>query len=214
MRLLLANANTTQAVTDIVVAEARRHAAPATEIIGATATFGTAIVAREAENVVAGHAALDILRAHEGRIDAAILAISYDTALWAAQDALPFPVIGMTAAALHTAALTGRFFGLVTFGASSRRMYQDLVEREGLAPRMTGCVTLNLASAAGILDAAARDAEVLAAITQLAKAGAFGVVIAGAAVAGMARRLQPQAQVRLFDGIACAVRQAELILAM
>jgi hypothetical protein len=32
MKILLANANTTQAVTDAVVAEARHHAAPDTEI--------------------------------------------------------------------------------------------------------------------------------------------------------------------------------------
>lgn len=214
MRLLLVNANTTQAVTDIVVTEARFHASPGTDIVGATATFGAAIVAREAENVVAGHAALDCLKSHIGQIDAAILAISYDTALWAAQEAMPFPVLGMTACALHTATLLGRHFGLITFGAPSRGMYLDVVARESLTARMAGCETIALSSAAGILDTSAQEAAVIAAADRLLAAGAASVVIAGAAIAGMARRLQPLVPVRLLDGIACAVRQAELVVAM
>lgn len=124
MRIALVNANTTQAVTDTVVAEARRHAAPGTEIIGVTAAFGVGIVSTEAGNTVAGHAALDALArlaapATNPAVDAAVLAISFDTALAAAQELMPWPVVGMTAAALHTACLLGPRFGLVTFGSGA-----------------------------------------------------------------------------------------------
>lgn len=214
MRILLANANTTQAVTDTVVAEARRHAAPGTEIIGATGRFGVAIVSTEAENAVAGHAALDLLARHRVQVDAAILAISFDTALAAAQETMPFPVIGMTAAALHTACLMGRRFGLVTFGRVSRGMYLDLVDASGLGRRMAGCETVELDSVAAYLDTARLDAAVLAAAGRLRDEGAASVVIAGAATAGMARRLQPDAPAQLLDGIGCAVRQAELLVSL
>ena len=214
MRLLVANANTTQAVTDTVVAEARQHAAPGTEIIGATASFGAGVVSTEATNAIAGHAALDLLARHAGQVDAAVLAISFDTALAAAQELMPVPVVGMTEAALHTACLMGPRFGFITFGAGSRAMYLDLVARAGLAPRMTGCETITLATVAEYGNTGTLDAEVQAAVARLAEAGACSVVIAGAATAGMSRRLQRAAPVQLLDGIGCAVRQAELLAAM
>ena len=63
MKLLLVNGNTTQAVTDRVVAEATRCAAPGTAITGVTARFGVSIVSTEAEEEIAGHAVLDALAA-------------------------------------------------------------------------------------------------------------------------------------------------------
>ena len=116
MKLLLANGNTTQAVTDLVVAEAIRCAAPGTSVTGATARFGVSIVSTEAENDIAAHAVLDLLAATWPSHDAAILAISYDTALASARQILPVPVIGMTEAALHTACLLGRRYGAISFG--------------------------------------------------------------------------------------------------
>ena len=40
------------------------------------------------------------------------------------------------------------------------------------------------------------------------------MIIAGAATAGMSRRLQPQTPVPLLDGVACGVRMAEAIAGM
>ena len=54
MKLLLVNGNTPQAVTDRVLAEARRCAAPGTEVIGATTRFGVSTASTEAENDIAG----------------------------------------------------------------------------------------------------------------------------------------------------------------
>ena len=213
MKILLANANTTQAVTDTVVAEARFHAAPGTEIIGATAGFGVAIISTDAENAVAGHAMLGLLAAHP-TVDAAVLATSFDTGLAGAQAVMPYPVVGMTAAAIHAACLLARRFGLVTFGAGSRSMYLDLVEASGLGGRMAGCHTIELASAAAYVGATGWDEAVVDAAAGLAAAGAGAVVIAGAATAGASRRLQHRDAVPLQDGIACAVRAAEVLVGL
>src|SRR5437879_13317023 len=61
MKVLLVNGNTTQTVTERVLAEARRCGAPGTEIMGVTARFGVSIVSTEAENDIAAHAVLDVL---------------------------------------------------------------------------------------------------------------------------------------------------------
>src|SRR5206468_151252 len=123
------NGNTTRAVTERVVAEARRCGAPGTEVTAATARFGVSIVSTEAENDIAAHAVLDVLSETYIGHDAAILAISFDTALIGARQIVPIPVIGMTEASLHTACVLGRRFGLISFGNASRWMYLDWLRR-------------------------------------------------------------------------------------
>jgi allantoin racemase len=213
MKLLLVNGNITQAVTDVVQAEALRHVRPGTEVTALTASFGVPIVSTELENAIAGHAVLDLLARHAPGHDAAVLAISFDTALLAAQQLLDIPVIGMTEAALHTACLLGRRFGLITFGTPSRPLYLDLVRERGLQDRMADCIAIDVASVAAYLKPGAFDGAVCdAARALVADRGADVVVICGAAVAGIAARLQPMMQVPLLDGIGCAVRLAEVLV--
>src|SRR4051812_40108573 len=185
MKLLLVNGNTTQAVTDRVVAEATRCAAPGTAITGVTARFGVSIVSTEAEEAIAGHAVLDALAANFAGHDAAILAISFDTALLGARQIVPIPVVGMTEASLLTACLLGRRFGLISFGQSSRAMYSDVVQRAGLAQRMAAHETIELANATAYLREGGQDAAVIDAAGRLITAGADAVVVAGAAIAGI-----------------------------
>jgi allantoin racemase len=212
MKLLLINGNTTQAMTDRVVAEATRCAAPGTTISGVTARFGVGIVATEAEEAVAGHAVLEALAANFTGHDAAILAISFDTALLGARQIVPIPVVGMTEASLLTACLLGRRFGLISFWQSSRAMYLDLVRRAGLSQRMAAFETIDLANSATYLREGGQDAAVIDAAGRLIAAGADAVVVAGAAVAGIAHRLRAQLSVPLLDGIACAVGQADTLV--
>jgi allantoin racemase len=212
MNLLLVNGNTTQAVTDRVVAEAMRCASAGTAITGVTARFGVSIVSTEAEEDVARHAVLDALAANFAGHDAAILAISFDTALLGARQIMAIPVVGMTEASLLTACLLGRRFGLISFGQSSRWMYLDLVQRAGLAQRMVALETIELANSASYLLEGGQDAAVIDASARLIEAGADVVVVAGAAVAGIAHRLRAQLPVPLLDGIACAVGQAETLV--
>jgi allantoin racemase len=212
MKLLLVNGNTTQVVTDRVVAEAKRCAAPGTEVAGITARFGVSIVSTEAEEVIAGHAVLDALAANVAGYDAAILAISFDTALLGARQIVPVPVLGMTEASLLTACLLGRRFGLISFGQISAGMYRDLVQRAGLVQRMAGFETIELTDTASYLREGGQDAAVIDAAQRLIAVGADAVVVAGAAVVGIAHRLRAQLSVPLLDGIACAVGQAEMLV--
>lgn len=212
MKLLLVNGNTTQAVTDRCVAEAQRCAAPGTSITGATARFGVSIVSTEAEEEIARHAVLDTLATHQPGHDAAILAISFDTGLAGARQIVPIPVIGMTEASLLTACSLGRRIGVISFGLSSRGMYLDLLDRIGLGNRIVGLETVDLTSKDAYLREGGQDALTLEATARLAAAGADVVAVTGAAVAGIARRLQDQSPVPLVDGIGCAVAQAQALV--
>ena len=208
MKLLLINGNMTQAVTDAVVSEARRVAAPGTEITGVTAAFGANIVTREAENVIAGHAVLERLARHHAGFDAVILAISFDTALEAARQTSPIPVLGMTDSALEAAGAVAERIGVILFGGISRPLYEALFQRLPSGRKIAAIRVIDIASVSAYLDTDA----ILTEVSSLAGDGIPAVVICGAAMAGIAERLQPRAQSRLFDGIPCAVRSAEALV--
>jgi allantoin racemase len=208
MRLLLVNPNMTQAVTDRVVAEARHCAGPDATLHGVTAGFGVAIVSTEAEAAIAAHAALDLLATHAGNCDGAVVAMSFDAGAMAARRLLPIPVLGITEAALHTACLLGRRFGMIVSGAVSVPMYLDLLDASGLRPRMAGMEVIELSGIDAYLDSAAIEAKLLeAANTLAARPEIEAIVICGAATAGAARRLQLHCPVPLIDGVAAATAQ-------
>jgi hypothetical protein len=131
-RILAINPNTSAAVTDAFVAEARRRAPWDVTVEGVTGRFGAGIVSTEAENVVAGHSALALAAEHAAGFDAVILAISFDTALRALRETLPVPVVGITEAALRAAG--ARPLGVVCFGAVSLPLYVRLIAAYGVSP--------------------------------------------------------------------------------
>jgi len=211
MRILVANANTTDAITEACVTAARGVAAPGTVIVGATPSFGPRVISNRAENAIASHALLETLAEHAGRVDAVILAVSHDTALEAARQLMPCPVLGMTEAACLTACMLGGRFAILTLGQVG--LYEELVARHGLAARCAAVHGIPATPQDTLRDPEGVQTMLLAAIEALAQR-ADVIVLAGAVLAGMDRILQPRAPVPLLDGIACAVKLAEALVAM
>ena len=215
MRLLVVNANTSQFVTDRIAAEALQAAGPGSEIKAVTGEFGARIIGTRAENAIAAHAMVDLMARNAGGCDAALIAVSYDTALDASRQLLTIPVVGMTEAALLTACMLGGKTGVVTLGSAGLPMYQELVAHYGLAGRVAGWGVIDRATAFSPGDTAELDRLLVAEAKRLVEqAGAETVVLSGAVMAGVPRRLQAQVPVPLIDGIACGVRQAELLARM
>jgi allantoin racemase len=183
----------TQAFCDVA-----RTLAPDVGFQGVTGAFGARIVTIEAENVIAGHAALDLVAQHGAGHDAVILAISFDTALDAVQSLLPIPVIAITQAACAAAQRHSKRLGVVFFGEASRSLYQNLIAGYGVIP--VGFQAVAITGTADYLAPGAKDAATLRACQRLADLGAEAIVICGAAIVGMAARLQPAVSARLFDG--------------
>ncbi|MFC0384276.1 aspartate/glutamate racemase family protein [Muricoccus vinaceus] len=212
MRILLANANTTEAITERCAAAGRAVASPGTEIVPGTPRFGPAVISSGLENAIAAHGILDLLAEHAGSVDAVVLAVSLDTALEAARQLMPCPVVGMTEAACLTACMLGNRFGLVTFGHTES--YRQLVERHGLSSRLSGLVGVDFTPQRALSDPEAAVRAVAEGIAALAAGGADSVVLGGAALAGMEPALRAASPVPLLDGIACAVRMAEVLVAL
>jgi allantoin racemase len=213
MKLLLINGNTSQAVTDTVVREARNVAVAGTHIHGVTADFGASIVTHAADNVIAAFSVLDLLARHHAGFDAAILAISFDSGLEAARQISPIPVLGMTEAALLEAADAAPAFGVILFGSISRPLYDAVFARSPVRDQIAAIRVIEIGSVADYLDTGRLETRILAAINDLAdEAGLGAVVICGAAMAGISGRLQSRTAVRLFDGIPSAIRRAEALV--
>lgn len=212
MRLLLVNANTTEAITLACVGAARAAAAKDTEIEPATARFGPAVIANRAENAVAAHAVLDLLAERADRCEAVLLAVSFDTGLAAARDLLAIPVLGMTQAACLVACAYGNRFGLVSF--SSAAMYRELIAGYGLASRLAGIALIDCAPTEAASAPEAVADKVADATERLAREGAESVVLAGAAFSAVAPRATERSPLPLIDGIVAGVKLAEALVAL
>jgi allantoin racemase len=118
----------------------------------------------------------------------------------------------MTEAALVTACMLGKRFGLVVAGERSVPMYEELISHYGLTDRIGGIAAVDgsvLAPEAQFQDLAD---DLAAQAAKLARNHyAEVVILAGALFTGMWRSVQRHLAVPVLDGIACAVRQAELL---
>ena len=210
MKLLLINPNTTQAVTDAVLVAARAAARPGTELKAVTGSFGPVVIGSRAENALAQHCVLQLAAVHAGDCDAVVLAVSLDTGLWACRELLHVPVIGMTEAGLLMGCSLGTRIGMITYGRRMGPLYREIAESYGLASRLAGIATLDVTPQQTFSDPQRVHAATLAAARQLVERdGAEAVLLAGAAMASMAAALQPELDVPLLDGVACAVALAE-----
>jgi allantoin racemase len=213
VKLLLINPNTTQAVTDAVLAAARAGARPDTELLAVTGNFGPVVIGSRAENALAQHSVLALAAQHAPGCDAVVLAVSLDTALWACRELLDIPVIGMTEAALLVGATVATKIGVLTYGKRMGPFYRELVESYGLRDRLAAVDAVDFDPRQTFSDPAAVDLAVLAAAQRMVEHdGAEAVVLAGAVMASMAARLQPQLPVPLLDGVGCAVSLAESLV--
>lgn len=215
MRILVLNPNTTDAVTQMLLAAARPAVADGTELVGLTAPRGVPYIASRAEAQLGGAITLEMLADHHRDYDAAILAAFGDPGLLPARELFDLPVIGMAEAAMLTACTLGQKFGIVTFTTTMANWYLDTVDTYRLGARCAGIRARSLAFSA-IENVQAEKEQ---AIAELAREsveldGADVVILGGAPLAGLAPRLRAQVPVPLVDPIVAAVKMAEALVTL
>jgi allantoin racemase len=213
MNILVINGNTTQAITDRVAATARAIASPGTNILAVTAETGARVIASRTENLLGAHAVLSLAARHHANCDAAVIAVSTDTGLRAAREALPIPVVGMTEAALLTACALGDGIGFLAIGRRVSGMYRETIAMHGMSARVTAFHAIDLPPE-GFADPPSIAAPILEGIAALAEQGADAAIIGGAAFAGLATQLRDRTPIPIVDGVGAAVRLAEALVAL
>jgi len=210
MRILVVNSNTTPSVTDRIGAATRAVASPGTEIIAVSAPFGLPLIVTRADWLVAGPATLAALADHRGSYDAAVIACFGDPGLDAAKELLDVPVLGISEAAFHAACMLGRRFGVVSFTAALRPMFEECLAHHGLTARCAG-FRMGPAFSGDPGTVAEERLELLAGLCaeSVEQDGAEAIILAGGPLAGLAPLLQPHVAVPLIDGTQAAVRLAE-----
>ena len=213
MKLLIINPNISKSVSDLIEKEANRVAAKKTQIAVRTAPFGVGYIETNAEALIGGYAALNLLAEHGSEYDAAIIAAFGDPGLTAAQEISEIPVVGLSSSAFMTACLAGERFSIIAISKRIVPWYRGCVASNGVSDRLASIRSLSkpLGDVSDIQSAHRSDLTDLC-MQAVEEDNANTIIIAGAPLAGLANSLKSEVSVPLIDGVSCAVKQAELLV--
>lgn len=215
MRILLLNPNTTPAITDRLHQAAAEATAPDTVLVPMTAPRGVPYIATRAEAQIGGAVALEMLAQEHRNVDAAIIAAFGDPGLLAARELFDIPIIGMAEAAMLAACMLGRSFAIVTFASALGPWYRECVEMHGLSGRCAGIRMLD-GTFRSISDVQEEKEDLLVELANraVAELEADVVILGGAPLAGLAKKVKSRIPVPIVDQVQAAVKLAESVLAL
>lgn len=217
MRILLINPNTSTEITALLVREGEALLAPGAELAAVTAPYGVPYIATREHLALAGVAALaayhKALAAQD--YDVVLLGCFGDPGLAAIRNAATCPVVTLADAACGVAAAIAKRFSVVTAGSNWLPILKELFESLGYGMRIASIHALPVGGddVAAAPDAALEPlAERVAACVR--EDGADAVILGGAGLAGIARRLAPGCPVPLIDSVAAGVCYAQALARM
>jgi allantoin racemase len=209
IRISVVNPNTTQSMTALIEAEARRVAAPDTVVTGRTPAMGPASIESHYDEALAVPGLLQVVR-EDTEADAFVLACFGDPGLDAAREAASRPVIGIAEAAMKTASLLGRSFSVVTTLSRTVGRAWDLARVYGLERQCAGVHACDIPVLELEEDRDRTYAVILSfAKTAMAQDGSDAVVLGCAGMAGLPELLSAELGVPVVDGVAAATVMAE-----
>lgn len=215
MRILVVNVNTTVSMTDGIVSAARAAAAPGTEIIGLTPTFGADSCEGNVESYLAALGVLDCVLKYHEPFDAVVQAGFGEHGREGLQEALGVPVVDITEAAAIAAGLLGHKFGIVTSLDRTVPLIEDRLLLAGLDRRCAAVV----ASGLSVLELEQDHARTVAAIVAKAREiveqrGAEVICLGCGGMAGLNEAVAAATGAPVVDGVAAAVTLAEGLVRM
>ncbi|RJF43873.1 Asp/Glu/hydantoin racemase [Actinomyces sp. 2119] len=212
MKILAVNVNTTSSMTDSICQAAAAVARSGTNVVGLTPAVGADSVEGGFESYLAAAAVMDAVVTYQGGADAVILVGFGDHGKEGLMELLEVPVVDITEAAVHTAMLLGRRFSVVTTLDRTVPHIEDRLLCFGLlshctSVRATGLGVLELEDTTRAREAIAHQAR-LAVEQDLAEV----VVLGCGGMAGLDAVLAEELGVPVVEGVAAAVKTAELLV--
>ncbi len=212
MRILVVNVNTTESMTEQIGTQARRHAAPGTEIMALTPFFGAESCGGNLDSYLAAVAVIDRVLAFDEPYDGVIQAGFGEHGREALQEVCDVPVVDITDAAAHLACLLGRRYSVLTtiertVGLIEDRLLLAGVDRHCASVRATGVEVLELG------EHRTRTLEILIehARAALQQDRAEVICLGCAGMADFADDLHAAVGAPVIDGISAAVKLVEAL---
>lgn len=216
MRLLVVNPNTTASMTAKIGAAAQAAASPGTEIVAVSPAHGPVSIEGYYDEAFSVPGLLEEIRKGErSGCQGHVIACFDDTGLDAARSLARGPVVGIAEAAMHMATLIAGSFTVVTTLGRSVPALEHLVLRYGFERR---CRRVR---AAEIPVLSLEDPESSAGDLLRTEIGvaleqdrAEAIVLGCAGMADLTQKLSAEFGVPVIDGVACAVRLVEGLVAL
>jgi allantoin racemase len=214
-RILVVNPNTTSSMTETIADAANRVKNGGTEIRAVTSSMGPVSIEGYYDEVFAVPGLLvELAKGEREGADAAIIACFDDTGLDAARALADIPVIGICEAGVSAAAFIAQRFTIVTTMERSRQPLEHLVHRYGMAGRCNvraaDIPVLSLEDPMSNAKTRLRE-EIVAALSE---DRAEAIVLGCAGMADLVDALRAEFGVPVIDGVAAAVKQAEMLVAL
>ena len=213
MRLLVANPNATESVTDACAALARAAASAGTDILRWTNREGPPLVDSWLTDYAAGATLAPALRQVNPPPDAVVLAGfgNYGTA--AVKEALDVPVVALAEASMSLAMPLCRRFAIVTTAPRMVAYTEDLVATLGFRERCAGVTAIQLPPLGAAVHDDALVAELAAEVERIRSLGRAEVVILGGSrLSPFAAPLRKLTPITVLEPVACAVQMAEALV--
>jgi allantoin racemase len=216
MRIKIVNPNTTASFTELCLSAGRAVAAPGTQLLGGQPSSGTPSVESHVDEAVATLGVVEQVRAGEAdQVDGYVIACFGDTGIAAAREVAVGPVVGMTEAALYTAALIAPVFSIVTLPMRTRVFAERVLWQAGLERRCPSIRTIDI----DVLDCEDEAADVFEPFIAEAKRAitedhAEAIILGCAGLQPLVARLEAALGVPVIEGVAAAVKLVETLLSL
>ncbi|SFS74181.1 aspartate/glutamate racemase family protein [Saccharopolyspora flava] len=213
MRILVVNVNTTTSITESIGEQAASVAAPGTEIVPLTPSFGAVSVEGNYESYLAAVAVMEAVRAYPEPFDAIIQAGYGEHGREGLQELFDVPVVDITEAAATTAQFVGRTYSVVTSLDRTVPLIEDRLRAAGLSDR---CASVR-ASGLAVLDLerdprAAVEAIAEEAVRAVREDRAEAICLGCGGMAGLSEQVVQRTGVPVVDGVTAAVTIAESLV--
>ncbi len=217
--IAIINPNTMESMTRLVVAGARGATGPGIRLVGSTAARGVASVESATDEVWGALAVLEQVQAAEQAgidghaVDGYVIACFGDTGVPVAKETARGPVVGMTEAALFTAATIAARFTVITLPPRTREQSHRVLRETGLAHRCT--VRAIDEPVAEVHDGSLHllEAVVAEARKAIAEDAAEALVLGCAGLSDLVEPLTKALEIPVVEGVAAAVTMVQGLLA-
>lgn len=217
MKLVVQNPNSSEKVTEVIMAAAHRAASPGTTLVGVTTRGGTRNIDSAFGDYMSGRLAIQraLEAVEQHRPDALVLAGFGNVGIFALKEALAIPVVSISEASMALACLLGHRFTTLTMLRQFIPYQQDLVRLFGFEAKCASvrAININVEECAVNREKTLRDLS--DEIIRIVRNDQSEVVIlACAGLCGYEQELSKLAGIPVLDPVAVGVRTAEAIVGL